>query len=164
MQENKVIAAIVIGTVVLMGLGVFLATKASKGQEIKENSEAKAVITEKTYDWGEIGINNGKVEHEFEIKNDGTSDLVLSGVTTSCMCTTAQLILDDQSSPIFGMHTKSNYSLKVPAGKSAKLKVIFDPAYHGPNGVGAITRQIKVLTNDPANSELEFVATAQVTK
>jgi len=164
MQNNKFLIIIAASTILLIGLGVLFATKTASNQIVETNPDAKVGVGETYYDWGDIGINDGNVEHEFEIKNEGKSDLVLSDVVTSCMCTSAQLIYDEKISPLFGMHTSSNYKLSVDPGKTAKLKVIFDPAFHGPNGIGAITREITVKTNDPNNPELSFTATAMVRK
>lgn len=80
------------------------------------------------------------------------------------MCTTAQLIIGDTKSPEFGMHSKSAYVMEVPGGETAELKVVFDPAFHGPNGVGPINRQITVETNDPSSPVLNFMLTAMVRK
>jgi len=80
------------------------------------------------------------------------------------MCTTAQVIIDGKSSPLFKMHQKSAWTGEVQPGKEAELKVIFDPAFHGPSGVGAMTRQIEVATNDKNNPKLEFMLKGVVVK
>lgn len=166
MLKNKFILTSAALTVLFLVGGVFLITKpetaAVDGATTSANTHA--VITETSYDWGEIKLGGGNVEKTFEIKNDGPDTLSLSNVITSCMCTTATLSLDGTTSPIFGMHTKSNYVLKVPSGETAELKVVFDPAFHGPSGVGPITRRVTVATNDPESSELNFTLTAMVRK
>lgn len=167
MFDKKLTMFIVGITAVILIGGIFLASKSGSGGEVKSSatsmdSNTKAQVEETSYDWGEIGINDGNVEKVFKIKNTGSATLKLSNVLTSCMCTTAQLSLDGDTSPIFGMHSKSNYVLEVPSGKTAELKVIFDPAYHGPSGIGPITRQVEVATNDPATPKLNFMLTAVV--
>lgn len=159
---NKIL--IILIAVGLIG-GYFYINNNSDTQNNVENisSEGARVFVEETsYKWRQVGINDGNVEKIFEIKNSGTETLVLSDVITSCMCTTAQLILSGEESPVFGMHSKSNYEMEVPAGETAELKVVFDPAFHGPGGVGPINRQIKVATNDLNNPELNFMLTAVV--
>lgn len=160
--DKKVIGAIA-SIVLLFAIGgVYFVAKTDKTVQIENDLQVKAVVVETSFDWGEIGIDNGNVEKIFEIKNEGTKPLILRNVITSCMCTTAQLSLDDKVSPVFGMHTKSRYALEVPPQKTVKLKIVFDPAYHGPSGVGPITRQVKVETNDSENAELSFILTATV--
>lgn len=163
-MQNK---TLIFGSIVTLGLligGVFLLSEQKQETPLKANAKTDVAVEKTTHDWGEIDLNGGDVEKTFEITNSGTEDLILTNVVTSCMCTTAQLILEDETSPYFGMHTKSSYKLLVPPGKTAQLKVVFDPAYHGPSGVGPITRQVSVETNDPDKPELNFMLTAIVRK
>ncbi len=53
---------------------------------------------------------------------------------------------------------------EVSPGQEAQLEVIFDPAYHGPQGVGPINRLVAVETNDKSNSRIEFSLTGTVFK
>src|SRR3989344_4143538 len=161
MNEKNFLIGIIIFIIVAVLGGFYFASRTGNSQ-VKANTQAKAKVTDAFFDWGKIGINKGSVEKVFEIKIEGKELLTLSNIATSCMCTTAQLILGDKKSPAFGMHAKSDYILEVPPQKSAKLKVVFDPAFHGPNGVGPINRQVTVATNDPENPELNFMLTAMV--
>lgn len=163
MDDKKFILGVVAATVVFLGGGIFLAFKMASPQ-IQATVGAKASVSETSFDWGTINIDGGKVEKSFEIKNTGSQTLKLFGVKTSCDCTTAQLLMGNTISPVFGMHTESSYILDVPPGETANLKVIFDPAYHGPQGVGPAIRQITVSTNDPDNQRFNFMLTAMVTK
>lgn len=163
MQNKTLIIATVVTLSLLIG-GVFVLSRQKEEEPLMTNAQTEAKVEETAHDWGEIKLNGGDVEKVFKITNNGTEDLILTNVVTSCMCTTAQLILDDETSPYFGMHTKSSYKLLVPPRKTAQLKVVFDPAYHGPSGVGSITRQVSVETNDPDKPELNFMLTAIVRK
>ena len=80
------------------------------------------------------------------------------------MCTTAQLKTAEQSSKKFGMHQKNSSVFEVNPGETAELLVEFDPAFHGPSGVGMISRTITMNTNDTKNPTLEFSLTANVVK
>ncbi len=164
MSENKIFLIIGAITIALLIGVVFLAGRTNNTAVVSSTSEAKAVAKSTTYDWGQIGINNGKAEATFEIENSGSADLKLYNVTTSCACTTAQLITQKGESPLFGMHTKSDFVTPVPSGQTAKLKVVFDPLFHGPNGLGPVTRQITVATNDASNPKLVFNLSADVIK
>lgn len=163
MKQKTVPAILGIITFAILGLGVWLLSRPI-GVEVEKSDQAKAFVMETNHDWGEIKINGGKAEKVFLIKNVGSGPLKLSDVSTSCMCTTAQVIIDGKGSPFFGMHQKSSWVGEIPAGKEAELKIVFDPAFHGPSGVGAMTRQIEVATNDKNNPKLEFMLKGVVVK
>lgn len=158
----KVILVIFIVSVFLLGGGVLLVVRENKRVEVKASAGAKVAVASVNHDWGQIGINNGKVEAAFAIKNEGTQPLKLFSITTSCMCTTAQLSLGDKVSPLFGMHSNSSDIFEVPPEQTAELKVVFDPAFHGPSGIGPINRQVTVQTNDSNKPQLDFFLTATV--
>jgi len=162
MNDKKFLTAVTLISLTLLIGGIFLAGKLTSTASVEIDANAKVVAEETAHEWGEINLNDGNVQKVFKITNSGTAPLVLSNVATSCMCTTAELSLGEEKSPKFGMHTKSSYVLEVPAGETAELKVIFDPAFHGPSGVGPINRQVTVATNDPENPELNFMLTAMV--
>ena len=163
MKQRTLLIILGIITFSILGLGVWLLSR-PVGVEVEKSDQAKAEVAEKNYDWGEIKINGGNAEKSFLIKNTGVGSLKLSGVSTSCMCTTAQVIIDGKGSPFFGMHQKSSWVGEVPDGKEAELKIVFDPAFHGPSGIGAMTRQIEVETNDKNNPKLEFTLKGNVVK
>lgn len=158
---NKIIGGIIAGTVVLVLGTVLLASKMSNAAEVSAADGVKTEIGETSYDWGEIGINGGNVEKDFVIKNSGDETLKIFNVATSCMCTSAQFV-GEKSSPIFGMHTKSSYVEEIAPGEEGTLRVTFDPAYHGPSGVGPITRQVEMMTNDPEMPKIDLTLTAVV--
>jgi hypothetical protein len=162
--DKKFITAVVVATALLIFGGVYLTSNMGGVSQIQANPEAKASVKETAHDWGEIGIDEGNVEKTFEIENMGSETLALSNVITSCMCTTAQLSFNGNESPLFGMHTKSAYVLELPPNETASLKVVFDPAYHGPSGLGPITRQVEVQTNDADRTKLNFSLTAYVVR
>jgi hypothetical protein len=159
-MDKKIVVGIVLGILSLLGGTIFLATKVSSSAEVEMARGAKVELNETAWEWGEIGINDGKVEKEFEIKNTGSEVLKIYNIATSCMCTSA--MFTDDTSHVFGMHTKSGYVKEVPAGESTKIKVVFDPLFHGPDGVGPIGRQVTMMTNDADNGSLSFMLTATV--
>lgn len=163
-MDKFFLTVVIVSIVAVVGGAVLMSGDNTDQEPIVASENTEVSLGETSYDWGTIGINDGNVEHVFEIKNEGSEDLILSDVTTSCTCTTAQVSIGEEQSPEFGMHTKSDYQLSVPAGETAKLKVVYDPAFHGPSGVGPINRQIKVKTNDADKPELNFMLTAMVRK
>ena len=149
-------------TLILIFGGVFLVAKTNNVASLNGSQITQLTIDKTSHDWGTIGINDGKVQTEFNLTNNGNAPLELANVSTSCMCTTAQVEIEGKRSPYFGMHQKSSWTGQVAPGKSAKLIVEFDPAFHGPQGTGQITRQIVVETNDPSQRQLTFTASAEV--
>lgn len=149
----------------LLVVGVVVSfSKSNTTSEITASSNATATAVSNSHDWGTISMKEGNVEAIFEVKNNGSEALKIYEATTSCTCTTAQLILGENKSPLFGMHSKFNYVLEVPSGETAQIKAVFDPAFHGPTGVGPITRQVTVKTNDATKSQLTFNVSANVTR
>jgi len=164
MNDNKIIIGVILATVVLLFGAIWFAQKSNSSADVKvvTSQDVRAVVGENTYDWGTIQLKGGDVKKVFAINNTGTDSLQLYDVLTSCTCTSARVIIDGQSSPSFGMHQKSNWVGEIPAGGEAEIEVTFVPDFHGPSGIGAITRQVKVATNDPNNPELLFNLTANV--
>lgn len=162
MNDNKLAIIVLLATVGLIGGGMLLAYKSSQAPQVSAVAGVSVMVNQDTHEWGEIPINGGNVSASFPIKNDGSETLKLFNVSTSCMCTTAQLILGDVKSPEFGMHTRSASVFEVPPGETATLEVVFDPDFHGPNGVGEVVRQVVAQTNDASRSELDFSLTGTV--
>jgi hypothetical protein len=95
----------------------------------------------------ELGkVINGEIRTmEISLRNDGSTDLVIEGVSTSCGCTSAEI------SPS-----------TISPGESALLTVSYDSGAHGPDENGPVMRQIFIASNDPDQAEIEFRFTADV--
>lgn len=151
-------------TVLILVGAVFLGIKSGGKPSVDESNQVKISLSGTSADWGTIDYDKGIVSKSFEIKNDGTETLQLFDVKTSCMCTTAQLITPSKTSQKFQMHDESSSVFTVGPGETAQLLVEFDPAFHGPSGVGPITRTITLETNDVSQKELSFELTGTVVK
>ena len=162
MSNKTIIISIIAASILILVGGVALVGRAPRPPEIVASLSANAEATEMSYDWGSISLNGGKVEKTFSIRNSGTGPLEIANVKSSCMCTEAQVTINGEKSPFFGMHASSSWLGSVQPGGTAELLVIFDPAFHGPSGVGQITRVISLETNDPKRKNLEFTLTANV--
>ena len=138
-----------------------LALSQSKG------SAGLLAMAESNWDFGTISMKNGKVSHEFEIKNDGTEPLTINKIYTSCMCTTVTMTDNTgKNYGIFGMPghggAASRANIKLGVGESLTAKTIFDPAAHGPSGVGLAQRTVYFETNSTKSPSSEFNFTATV--
>lgn len=161
---DKFIISIILVTLLLLGGVVYFGTKLGSSTEVLADSQVAISVEQTTHDWGTIDIDSGIASQSFTIENQGSTPLKLYEVQTSCMCTTAQLKTGTQESKKFGMHEKSTSVFEVSPGASAQLLVEFDPAYHGPSGVGPINRTVIIKTNDPNNPTLTFQLAANVVK
>lgn len=165
MNDKKIIIIFIAITLLVLGGGIFVLSTTTAGPaKITATQNAKAEVLEKTFDWGNIPYSGGNATKTFTIKNSGSDTLKLTGVKTSCTCTKAQVEIDGKTSPFFSMHATSGWVGEVAAGKEARLLVIFDPAFHGPTGVGPMERLISVTTNDAQNPTLEFSLKGVVVK
>ncbi len=91
----------------------------------------KIAFNETTHDFGELK-KGSKGEVEFEIKNEGTVDLVIIDAKASCGCTVPE---------------KPEHPIK--PGESAKMKVVFSA-----NSPGLQSKNITLTTNTEAGSEV----------
>ena len=117
-----------------------------------------------SYDLGDGPINGGLITKEYKVKNTSGDILKLKKIATSCMCTKAKVKVGDKETKLFGMegHGDKNppVNVEIPAGELALVTVIFDPAAHGPQGIGPIDRSVFLTFSDPAGTkELRFKGT-----
>lgn len=151
-------------TLLLLGIVTYFGLKMGNTKQVLADSSVNAQIDNNRYDWGAISIDGGVVDHSFFIENTSANALKLYEVKTSCMCTTAWLKTKEQTSKRFGMHEKGGEVFEVQPGETAELVVEFDPAFHGPSGLGPISRSVTLQTNDTNNPTLSFQLTANVIK
>ena len=96
---------------------------------------------------------------EFLLRNVGGKPLEISQVRTSCMCTFAQVIIDDEESPDFNMVMHNSTSAQrwkgiVEPGLSATIRVIYRPSLMPVEG--SVARNVKFNTNDPSRPVVEL--------
>jgi hypothetical protein len=113
------------------------------------------------YNFGTVSMARGKVTTVFRIANTGSDPVVIRKLYTSCMCTTAALVKNGKSSDAFGMagHTPiPTIDVPLTSKDDAAIEVVFDPAAHGPAGVGPIERVVTVENSAGEPLELQFAA------
>lgn len=164
-NTNTVLVGFVIFSImIILLLGIVLSNN-SQPQTLKTNSSARLEVTGDTmHNWGKIDIKGGDVEKVFQIRNSGEDDLVITNFRTSCMCTEVQVNIEGKNGPIFGMHTRSGWRGVIKPGGTADLRVTFDPLFHGPQGVGPVTRMISFNTNDPMYNAVELRVAGNVVR
>ena len=145
----------IIATIIILiaGLGWLGSVKvrtnpATVGQASSDNSFLS--VSENLYDFGVISMADGDVSYVFKVSNGTDKDIFVKTVNTSCMCTRAYIESANGGKGPFGMPSMgfvppANEVIKM--GEARDIKVVFDPAAHGPAGVGPINRQV-ILTDD----------------
>ncbi len=151
--------------VIILLVGAFSLSKALKAKRYQ--NKPKIQLTPASYNFDNISASDGVVKTSFEVKNVGVSPFTLTGIVTSCGCTSAKLRTKDQQSntiesPTFGMHNNpTNWSVSLDPNQTAELSIFFDPNFHQ-NASGPVTRTISIFSNDPGKSEAQLTIYANV--
>lgn len=151
------IAAIAVVAVVAVG-----ASQDKNANQTPIIQAASALTAEESsFDFGRISMANGKVSREIKIKNTNTVPVTATRLSTSCMCTTAELSYQGKREGPFGMPGHGfipSIETTIQPGDEATIKVTFDPAAHGPAGVGAIKREVFLEQEGSKRLTLNFSA------
>lgn len=122
----------------------------------------KIQVLPKTFNFDKVLASKGVINTDFEVKNVGVSPLIISGMVSSCGCTTAILKINGEESPRFGMHNNpTNWSTSIEPGAKTELWITFDPNFHK-NTFGPVTRTVSVFSNDPGKREAKVTIYANV--
>lgn len=152
--------------ILIITVGFILISRRSSENKISPTSLAgpsALAAAESFFDFGKISMAKGNVSHEFRVKNAGAKPVNITKIYTSCMCTTA--ILQMSSGKELGPYGMPGHGGFAPAisqivmpGEEMTVKAIFDPAAHGPAGVGLIERVVYVENNSGKPVEIQFKA------
>jgi hypothetical protein len=165
---NKMLYGLIAISITAIGFGIYqsqqqAATAQAAPVQAQAARQPGALVSARpNYDFGTISMAAGKVSTTYRIKNEGAAALPLDKIYTSCMCTEATLVTaSGRKQGPFGMPGHGPLkavSGQIGPGETALLEVVFDPAAHGPSGVGRIERVITVETEGAAPLELGMVA------
>lgn len=160
------IAALVFTFLLIVGGAALFGGKEAEVNEVGGASvEIQGIeVNPLLYELGDVPINGGIVTKEYEIKNTTSQTLKLKKIATSCMCTQAKVVLGDKETRFFGMEHGMDknppINFEIGSGETGKAIVTFDPAAHGPEGVGAFERIVWLTFSDPSGvKELKFEGT-----
>lgn len=155
--------AILIGGAVTIA-GLLLAIFLISGLGTKGTSAGEIVLEPGKYDLGDVPYGGGIVQRDFTLKNQGEVKLEINSVETSCGCTEARLIYDEDRSAKFGMHPNNEtWSETISPDEKATLRVFYDPAAHGPEGIGPFRRAVWIESSDPDQEKSEVTIQGNVT-
>jgi len=172
-EKNRTLVIAIVAAAVLAG-GAFWASNGLRNKAAPApagNMPAVASpisVFKNDWDFGEISMRDGDVTHNFEIKNEGTEPIAIKKVFTSCMCTTA--LIKDASGNEYGKFGMPGHGLPsatnivIAPGETATVEAIFNPAAHGPAGVGLARRSIYLETNSTVSPKVEVRFSALVAR
>ena len=160
---------ITIFTVVVLFVGFLWVVLPDKNNSNSLTETAAVLNAEETsFDFGLINMAAGKVKHQFKVKNTGSEPIIIEKVFTSCMCTNAYVTSGTgKRYGAFGMPGHSGPSqttIEVAPEDTIIVEAIFDPAAHGPSGVGHAQRSIYLETNSVTSPRVELSFQATVTR
>jgi hypothetical protein len=161
---NWTLYSLIAITVIAIAFGVYRSQqKASKPQSPprQEQLARPAILAslKPFVDLGTISMARGNVPFRYLIKNTGAEPLDINRVSTSCMCTNATVVTATERKGPFGMpgHGRPNATkLRLAPGELANVEVVFDPAAHGPSGLGRIERTVTLESVQAAPLELRM--------
>lgn len=148
MKKTIFIAAIAISMLALAGCN------SAQNSDLLTVQDSGKIMPKQdlSYDWKDIDISGGDVERTFTFTNEGDTELVLKGASTSCMCTVATIGLPNgKQSPEFGMHANPEWIYSVEPGEDFSISVVFDPMAHGPDAIGPIQRSVYLVSSSVEN-------------
>ncbi len=168
--KRNILYALAAGTAVAIALGIFVPQKKPSGgwvpydearPTVAQFSGARVLTSDApSFDFGRISMAAGNVSHRYSIKNTGTTPLTITEIFTSCMCTTATLTTRSaRKVGPFGMPGHgllASISESLAPGEAAQVDVVFDPAAHGPAGVGPTARTVTIVNDAGAALKLRF--------
>lgn len=167
MSQNKLIIGGVVLTLLIVVGSYFIVFPPGKSSSqatvlsysTNDKERPKIEIKSTSFDLGAVKVSEQK-SAVFTVKNVGKKPLQFTDISSSCMCTFGQIVVDGKKSPEFGMHAQGDYSGAVDSGKTAQVRVIYRP-YEMPV-YGPVEREVYMSTNDPENPKLTFKVTANV--
>ncbi|MDO8676696.1 MAG: DUF1573 domain-containing protein [Candidatus Azambacteria bacterium] len=149
-NKNNVIVWSTVILIIIIAF-VWISRRSSENQTPRASLTRPSAFsaTESFFDFEKISMAKGNVSHDFSIKNSGSKPINITKVYTSCMCTTA--ILRMSSGKELGPYGMPGHGGFAPAinqtimpGEEVTVKTVFDPAAHGPAGVGLIERAVYI--------------------
>lgn len=160
---NKILIGGLLGILVLAGLIWIARPGAESAASVPAATSNGVLAVQETsnYEFGTISMAAGEVSRMFTITNTSDEAVVINKIYTSCMCTTAMLSVGERRFGPYGMPGHGaipNIGQSIEPGAEVTVEVVFDPAAHGPAGVGKIARTVTIENNAGQPVELQFSA------
>lgn len=163
--SHTTLYVLIVLTLAAIGFGVYRSQgNVVKAQATPEGPRAaqpgRLVSLRPSIDLGTVPMKAGTVSFRYLLKNSGEAPLTINRISTSCMCTTATLVTAKGRKGPFGMpgHGPNATKALLEPAELAELEVVFDPAAHGPSGLGRIERAVTLESAEAPPLELRMVA------
>jgi hypothetical protein len=155
-----VLAVIIVGVAVLASKPTSGSTTNVGGDRFINSVPAEGInAAPESIDIGKVSYGGGIISKEYQIKNTTGSSMKLRKIVTSCMCTKARVKFENKTTKLYAMEMNGDKNPIIdydfPAGSTATVEFNFDPAAHGPAGIGPVERVI-TLYFDTGYKELKF--------
>jgi len=166
-NANKMLYGLIAISVIAIGFGIYRsqqqAAAPSPVPRVQAAVQSGGLVSARPhYDFGTISMAAGNVSTTYRVRNDSAAPLTINRIFTSCMCTTATLIMaSGRMQGPFGMPGHGPLkavSAQLAPGEVALLELVFDPAAHGPSGIGRIERVVTVNAGGVRPLQLGMVA------
>jgi len=134
---------------VLVGFTLFgcAASDVSTPLDTTEISGTLEAVDGLTYEFGDIDINGGIVSREFAFANQSDEPLYIYEATTSCGCTTGEIVTEAETFGPFGMRNESQSTITIDPNETFKVRISYDPMFHGPTDLGVRQRSLFLFTS-----------------
>jgi len=149
MKSNLWLIALTIGVIVI-GFGVYWTTSQPEPLRASEATTPVLEVKPATFDLGSVSVQQGEVFTTFVLRNAGRGELVLEDMDTSCGCTEAAVVINEEEGPRFNMRmhgNPQNWSVRLAPGQEAELRVYYNPNTH-PELRGPVTREVYLFGQD----------------
>ena len=116
---------------------------------------------ESSFDFGDISMAAGNVTHRYWFRNENQTPVTIQRIYTSCMCTTAKLVKGMRIVGSYGMAghgPTQEVNETLAPNEAAYVDVVFDPAAHGPAGLGRTERVVTIEPRVGEPLQVGFVA------
>lgn len=160
MNTKVIIIGTIISLILLLG-GLFWLSRPEVKPEVLAANAGRLTAAETAYNFGSISMAKGLVTHKFIITNPDSVPATITKLYSSCMCTKANLYINGKQWGPFGMPGMvaiPNIAAVIDPGQSAEVEAVFDPAAHGPAGVGKIERAVTAELNGQSSLKFNFSA------
>ena len=166
-NANKMLHWLIAISVIAIGIGIYRsqqqAAAPSPVPRVQAAVQSGGLVSARPhYDFGTISMATGNVSITYRVRNASAAPLTINRIFTSCMCTTATLIMaSGRKQGPFGMPGHGPLkavSAQLAPGEVALLELVFDPAAHGPSGIGRIERVVTVNAGGVRPLQLGMVA------
>jgi hypothetical protein len=134
---------------------------AAASPAVASPAQASLLAKETFFDFGSISMAAGNVSHRYWFRNESATPVLIRRIYTSCMCTTATFVKGGRVVNRYGMPGHGplpSVDETLAPGEAAYVDVVFDPAAHGPAGLGRTARVVTIESNTGLPLELRLTA------